>query len=78
MQKMLKRVEHEITRFWMIALLGYKQFENGYFSKLFFVAVAFSQLRKIEWKKCKQTAENEWNGGFEQFGLIFRNNKIII
>ena len=28
--------------FWLIAFLEYKQFLNGYFSKLFFIAVSFN------------------------------------
>ena len=31
----------------MTRLLVYKQFQNGYFNKLFFKVVAFTQLRNI-------------------------------
>ena len=49
---MLKRDKHERKRknkFWMAALLAYKQFHNGYFNKLFFVAGAFTELGKMKW-----------------------------
>ena len=39
----------------MIALLIYKQFQKGYFSKLSFIAVAFTQLSKHEFEN-----DNEW------------------
>ena len=42
----------------MTALLEYKQFQNGYFKNLSFIAVAITKLGKIRWKKCKQTAQN--------------------
>ena len=57
---MLKQVEHESApgmknKFWLRGLLEYKQFWNGYFSKLFFEVVAFTQLTKM---KLKKQAEN--------------------
>ena len=39
------------NKFWLTGLLEYKQFWNGYFSKLFFEVVAFTQLTKMKWKK---------------------------
>ena len=34
----------------MRALLEYKQLQNGYFNKLLFEVVAFTQLSKMKWK----------------------------
>ena len=50
--------------FWLLAFLEYKQFQNGYFSKLFFVAVSFNK-----WL-CKE------NGKLFQNECIFKIGKM--